>query len=88
MSVENVIKSWKDPLFLETLTDEARTLVPSNPAGEVKLPEQNIERNADTQDPPGGNPRHTCYGWQFTCGSTPFSCTFSPCEAAKAAGCP
>lgn len=35
MSIQDIIRAWKDRSFRESLTPEQRALLPSNPIGEV-----------------------------------------------------
>ncbi len=37
MTVNNIIRAWRDPLFRSGLTEAERALVPDNPAGMIEL---------------------------------------------------
>jgi mersacidin/lichenicidin family type 2 lantibiotic len=37
MSVENIIRAWKDEHFRNSLSDAERALLPENPAGVIDL---------------------------------------------------
>ena len=37
MSVENIIRAWKDESFRTSLSDAERALLPENPAGLIDL---------------------------------------------------
>ena len=37
MTVQHIIRAWRDPLFRSGLTEAERALVPDNPAGMIEL---------------------------------------------------
>jgi len=37
MTVQHIIRAWRDPLFRSGLTEAERALVPNNPAGMIEL---------------------------------------------------
>ena len=37
MTVQHIIRAWRDPLFRSGLTEGERALVPDNPAGMIEL---------------------------------------------------
>ncbi|ATB32684.1 mersacidin/lichenicidin family type 2 lantibiotic [Melittangium boletus] len=42
MSRIDIARAWKDPSYLESLSEEERALVPANPAGEIALSEDDL----------------------------------------------
>ncbi|WP_224248153.1 mersacidin/lichenicidin family type 2 lantibiotic [Hyalangium gracile] len=42
MSNIDIVRAWKDASYLETLSDEARALVPANPVGELELTDADL----------------------------------------------
>lgn len=49
MSLNHIIESWRDEEYRESLNNETRSLLPTNPAGEIELTE------AELTDIDGGN---------------------------------
>lgn len=43
MSKVDIVKSWKDEDYRDTLTEDERKLVPENPAGLVELSDTELE---------------------------------------------
>jgi mersacidin/lichenicidin family type 2 lantibiotic len=43
MSNFDVVRAWKDEAFRSQLTDEQRSLLPQNPAGEMNLSDEDME---------------------------------------------
>lgn len=50
MTVETIVKAWKDKSFRESLSPEQLKQLPENPVGSVELPDSLIE-SQDTQGP-------------------------------------
>lgn len=42
MSLKHIIESWRDAEYRESLDDEARSLLPESPAGEIELSEAKL----------------------------------------------
>lgn len=40
MSIQEIIRAWKDSFYRESLSEEQRALLPKNPIGEVLSPEE------------------------------------------------
>ncbi|MBV9690605.1 MAG: mersacidin/lichenicidin family type 2 lantibiotic [Ktedonobacteraceae bacterium] len=38
----DIARAWKDEVYYQSLSDEQKALVPSNPAGEVELTEEDL----------------------------------------------
>ena len=50
MSLQELIRAWKDPEYRATLSEKQRARLPKHPAGSIELSEQELERIA------GGSP--------------------------------
>jgi len=50
----DITRAWKDETYRQTLSDEERTLLPANPAGEMELNEQDLVETAGGLCPPPG----------------------------------
>lgn len=46
MKKVDIVRAWKDPAYLASLSEEERALVPENPAGTVELSDDELERVA------------------------------------------
>ena len=46
MSIEDIIRAWKDEDFRDNLDKNSRDLVPKNPAGPIELPENELRKVA------------------------------------------
>ena len=44
MSIKDIIRAWKDPLYRKQLTAEERAALPANPVGEVELSEVELNQ--------------------------------------------
>ena len=42
MSIENIIRAWKDEDFRATLSAAQRKLLPENPAGDIQLSDADL----------------------------------------------
>jgi mersacidin/lichenicidin family type 2 lantibiotic len=42
MSIENIIRAWKDEDFRATLSAAQRKLLPENPAGDIQLSDSDL----------------------------------------------
>jgi mersacidin/lichenicidin family type 2 lantibiotic len=64
MSVENIIRAWKDEVFRNSLSDTERALLPGDPAGLVELADAELAAAA------GGLKCISC----FDCTQAPAHC--------------
>ena len=72
MSKSNVIRAWKDPAYLNSLSEAERAKLPANPAGAIEISDAELGQTA------GGKPPHTLAD---ECGATYLTCTLSqPCS--------
>ena len=46
MSLQEIIRAWKDPEYRATLSEKQRDQLPKHPAGSIELSEQELERIA------------------------------------------
>jgi len=44
MTIKDIIRAWKDPLYRKQLSAEERAALPANPAGEVELSEAELNQ--------------------------------------------
>lgn len=65
MSVEEIIRSWRDLDYVETLEPEAKSRIPENPAGSVALLDREV---GPRQVPPWVEGLMTCE--EPACGDT------------------
>lgn len=42
MRISDVIRAWEDPEYRNSLSDDERTKLPANPAGEIELTEDEL----------------------------------------------
>ncbi len=56
MSHEDIIRSWKDEEYRNSLSEEQRVQLPENPAGLIELPDMDMESIA------GGGAFSICWG--------------------------
>jgi len=50
----DITRAWKDETYRQTFSEEERTLLPANPAGELELNEQDLVETAGGLCPPPG----------------------------------
>ena len=64
MSLQEIIRAWKDPEYRATLSEKQRDQLPKHPAGIIEISEQELERIA------GGSPTNAdCQPTQWSvCG--------------------
>jgi mersacidin/lichenicidin family type 2 lantibiotic len=56
MSVENIIRAWKDEHFRNSLSDAERALLPDNPAGLIDLTAAELDAVVGGMLPPSSDP--------------------------------
>lgn len=64
MSIETIIRAWKDPSFRSTLSAEQLAALPANPAGAIELSDEElggVSGGAETCTPNGSGLR-TLFG--------------------------
>lgn len=59
MSIEDIIRAWKDEDFRDSLDKDSSDMVPKNPAGLVELPEGELRNVAGA----GGEEPDAVTGW-------------------------
>ncbi len=64
LSLEDIIRAWKDESFRDSLTEEQRSQLPENPAGIVELQDEELESLQ------GGKPAEVtldvyCWYWSY-----------------------
>jgi mersacidin/lichenicidin family type 2 lantibiotic len=42
MTVDEIIRAWRDPDYVETLSPEAKTRIPENPAGSIAVLDREV----------------------------------------------
>lgn len=83
MTVDEIVRAWRDPDYVETLDPEAAARIPENPAGSVAVLDREIgptrvppsveglvtceEPCGDTCPPPLGNCNNTCFSGGQCC---------------------
>jgi mersacidin/lichenicidin family type 2 lantibiotic len=68
MSIQNIIRAWKDPDFRASLSEAERALLPANPAGTIDLTPAQMEAV--------GGGRMPVTDTRACCSA---ACTFAPC---------
>ncbi|HEX7320657.1 MAG TPA: mersacidin/lichenicidin family type 2 lantibiotic [bacterium] len=43
MSVNDIIRAWKDPVYRKSLSKKRRALLPDNPIGLIELTDENLD---------------------------------------------
>jgi mersacidin/lichenicidin family type 2 lantibiotic len=56
MSHENIIRTWKDENFRNSLSEKERALLPANPAGLVELSDADLNAVAGGAQPQSTSP--------------------------------
>jgi mersacidin/lichenicidin family type 2 lantibiotic len=69
MSHENIIRAWKDEAFRNNLSDNMRSLLPSNPAGLVQLTDAELDAAAG-----GFNSCRSTHNGQDECNTGRLAC--------------
>jgi len=52
MSIENVIRAWKDPAYRASLSEAERAQLPDHPAGLIELTDAELEHVSGGAMPP------------------------------------
>ena len=79
MSIDNIIRAWKDPVYRNSLSENQRALLPPNPAGTISASKGSTTR---TELPKTSNPI-ACTGMcslnhTGICKTSPLLCTPLP----------
>ena len=82
MDRRSIVRAWKDPEYRKSLTPEELASLPPNPAGDLELFEQDLEKVS------GGGTANTakCGGCKDhfpTWGCDPYSAVFRDCPGPK-----
>ena len=73
MSKSNVIRAWKDPAYLNSLSEAERAKLPANPAGAIEISDAELGKTAG-----GRKPQRTDMGPCPTEIGCTVGCTYNP----------
>ena len=73
MSKSNVIRAWKDPAYLNSLSEAERAKLPANPAGAIEISDAELGKTSG-----GRKPLRTEAGPCPTEVGCTVSCTYAP----------
>jgi mersacidin/lichenicidin family type 2 lantibiotic len=77
MSIEDIIRAWKDEDFRLSLSAADRALLPDNPAGAIELTDAQLERVGGQKPKPKPKPSNTKSDCSSNRGTSRGCCAFS-----------